>query len=101
MSGARGKLARDLLLYTAARLLLLVAIAAVIVIAGQLFGVDVPTVVALLFALVIALPLSYVLFAKLRVRVNEGIAAVDAKRRQDKARLRARLRGDAAEPDAQ
>jgi len=92
--GAGRRLARDLALYTVARLALLALIAALIVGIGRLAMIDVPLLVALLFALVIALPLSYVLFRKLRVRVNEDIAAVDAKRRHDKARLRAQLRGD-------
>jgi hypothetical protein len=40
------------------------------------------------------MPLSLTLFKKLRARVNEDIAVVDEKRRQDKAQLRARLRGE-------
>ena len=87
-------LARNLALYTVARLGLVIVIAAVIVGAGWLFGVSVPLLVALVFAVVIALPLSLVLFKSLRIRVNESIAAVDEKRRRDKAELRAKLRGD-------
>jgi len=34
------------------------------------------------------------LFAKLRKRVNAGIAAVDAQRRSDRDDLRSKLRGD-------
>ena len=47
-----------------------------------------------LFAVLIALPLSLVLFAKLRKKVNVDISAVDAKRRADKADLHAKLRGE-------
>ena len=89
-----GRLARDLALYTGARLGLVVVLAAVIFGGGKLFGVEIPLLVVLIFALVIALPLSLVMFAKLRRRVNESISAVDEKRRKDKAELRAKLRGD-------
>ena len=43
----------------------------------------------------IALPLSMVLFAGLRRNVNEGIAQIDARRRGERADLRAKLRGEA------
>ncbi len=94
-----GRLARDLALYTLARLGLVVVLAAVIFGGGKLFSVEIPLLVVLIFALVIALPLSLVLFAKLRRRVNEAISAVDEKRRKDKAELRAKLRGDAGSTD--
>jgi uncharacterized membrane protein len=87
-------LVRNLALYTLARLGLVVVIAALIVGVAKLIGVDVPVIVAALFALIVAMPLSLTLFKKLRVKVNEDIAVVDARRRQDKAQLRARLRGD-------
>ena len=89
-----GRLARNLALYTGARLGLVIVLAAVILGVGWLVDVDIPLLVALIFAVVIALPLSLVLFKKLRIRVNESISDVDEKRRRDKADLRARLRGD-------
>jgi Protein of unknown function (DUF4229) len=87
------RLARSLGLYTLARLLLVVVIAALILGVAAIVGVAIPLLVALIFAVVIALPLSLVLFKTLRIRVNEAIADVDEKRRRDKADLRARLRG--------
>lgn len=90
--GAR--LVRDLGLYTLARIALVGLIAAVIIGSGQVFSTDIPPLVALAFALVISLPLSMVMFKRLRARVNEAIADVDEQRRRDKAALRARLRGD-------
>ncbi|MFC7449252.1 DUF4229 domain-containing protein [Rhodococcus daqingensis] len=93
-SNAKRSLARDLGLYTLARLGLVVVIAAIILGVSQLVDVDVPLLVALIFAVIIALPLSLVLFGKLRTRVNEEISAVDAKRRADRDDLRAKLRGD-------
>jgi hypothetical protein len=91
------RLARDLVLYTLARLVLAVALTAAILGIGELVHVRVPLLVAMLFALVIALPLSLFVFKSLRGRVAEGIAAVDEHRRQDKAALRARLRGEVAD----
>ncbi|WP_433198682.1 DUF4229 domain-containing protein [Nocardia sp. CA-107356] len=93
-AGTGARLARNLALYTLARLGLVVVITAAIIGVARLVSVDIPLVVAALFALIIAMPLSLTLFKKLRARVNEDIAIVDAKRRQDKAQLRARLRGD-------
>ncbi|WP_280234172.1 DUF4229 domain-containing protein [Nocardia cyriacigeorgica] len=91
---AGGRLARNLGLYTVARLGLVAVITAVIMLAAKLIDVQIPLVVAALFALIIAMPLSLVLFKGLRTKVNEDIAVVDERRRQDKAQLRARLRGD-------
>lgn len=88
------RLAVNLALYTLARLALVAVITAVIILAARLVSVDIPLVVAALFALIIAMPLSLALFKKLRAKVNEDIAVVDEKRRKDKAQLRARLRGE-------
>jgi hypothetical protein len=66
--------------------------------AAHLLGVrDFPVVVAVLFAIVIALPLGIWVFAPLRRRATASIAAVDERRRRDREQLQARLRGD--EPD--
>ncbi|MFG1934993.1 DUF4229 domain-containing protein [Mycobacterium sp. NPDC048908] len=85
----------DLLAYVGARLLLVVALTAVIFVAGHLLGVrDFPLVVALLFALVIALPLGIWMFAPLRRRATASIAVFDERRRKDREQLQARLRGE-------
>lgn len=84
----------DVLSYVAARLGLVVVVTAVIVGAGHLLGLrDFPVVVALLFGIVIALPLGIWLFAPLRRRATESIATLDARRRRDREQLQARLRG--------
>ncbi len=83
------------MLYVLARLLLVVALTAVIVGAGHVLGVrDFPLVVALLFAMVIALPLGIWMFAPLRRRATASIALLDERRRKDREQLQARLRGD-------
>lgn len=96
LSVAKRRLARDVALFSGARLLLVVVIAGVLVGVSTALGAPVPLVVALLVALVAQLPLSLLLFNGLRKRVNAGIVVVDARRRAEKERLHARLSG---EPD--
>lgn len=94
------RLVVDVLAYLLARLLLVAALAAAIFGAGHLLGVrDFPLVLALLFAIVIALPLGIWVFAPLRRRATASIAAVDARRREDRAQLQARLRGQDPPPE--
>ena len=90
----------DVLAYVLARLLLVVVLTAVIFGAARLIGLhEFPLVVALLFALVIALPLGIWIFAPLRRRATAGVAAIDARRRRDREQLRARLRGEESAGD--
>jgi hypothetical protein len=85
----------DVLAYVLARLLLAAVLTAVIFGAGHLLGLrDFPLVVAILFALVIALPLGIWLFAPLRRRATASIAVIDERRRKDREQLQARLRGE-------
>ena len=89
------RIVTDILAYTVARLILVVALTAVIFFGAHLVGVaDFPLVVAVLFAIVIALPLGIWMFGSLRRRATAGIAAVDERRRRDREELRARLRGE-------
>ena len=55
-----------------------------------------PFIVALLFAIIVQLPLSWLLFAGPRRRVNEAMAASSAHRRSERERLRAALAGEDA-----
>lgn len=79
-------LARDVALYSAARLTLVAVTALLLVLAG------VPLVVSLLLAVVVALPLSMVLLGPLRARVDAGLTVVSARRRDERDRLRRQLR---------
>ncbi|MGZ5363163.1 MAG: DUF4229 domain-containing protein [Mycobacterium sp.] len=89
------RLVSDLVVYVLARLLLVVALTAVIWGAGHLLGLrEFPIVVALLFAMVIALPLGIWMFAPLRRRATASIAVLDERRRKDREQLQARLRGE-------
>ncbi len=91
----------SVLLYVAARLALVIALTAVIYWTGRGLGVyEFPIVIALLFALVIAMPLGMWLFAPLRRRATAGIETATERRRRDREQLRARLRGEAPPDDA-
>ena len=92
--GSTGRMVRDVVVYTLARLALVAAITAVIFYVAQLIGVQVPLAVAILFAIVIALPLGIWLLAPLRRRATAGISEVDERRRRDREQLEARLRGE-------
>lgn len=95
-----GRAALSVLLYTAARLALVAALAVVIYWAARLLGVhDFPLVVAVLFALVIAMPLGIWLFSPLRRRATAGLEVATERRRRDREQLRARLRGEAPSED--
>jgi hypothetical protein len=100
-NSSTGRAAVSILLYVAARLLLVVVITALIYGAGRLLGVhEFPIAVALLFALVIAMPLGIWLFGPLRRRATAGIEVATERRRREREQLRARLRGEAP-PDEQ
>lgn len=92
--GGTGRLVRDVVVYTLARLVLVAALTAAIFFLAQLIGVQVPLAVAVLFAIVIALPLGIWLLAPLRRRATAGIAEADERRRRDREQLEARLRGE-------
>jgi MFS superfamily sulfate permease-like transporter len=76
-----------LALYTLLRIVLVVVLTAVLMI-------FMPLIVALLFAIIVQLPLSWLLFAGPRRKVNEAIAQASRRRRNERDRLQAALRGD-------
>jgi hypothetical protein len=91
-----GRAGVDILLYAAARFVLAVALAAANYGVARLLGMrDFPVIVAVLFALVIAMPLGMWLFGPLRRRATAGLEAATGRRRRDREELRARLRGEA------
>ena len=91
----RARVVRDVAVYTLARLLLVGACTVVIFFAAHLIGIrEFPLVIAMLFAILISLPLGIWILAPLRRRATEGIAAVDERRRRDREELQSRLRGD-------
>lgn len=93
-----GRMLRDVVLYTVARLLLVAVLTAVIFYAAHLIGIsEFPLIIAMLFAIVISLPLGIWLLGPLRRRATAGIADIDERRRADREQLQARLRGDKPE----
>ena len=95
-----GRAAYHVVLYAAARLMLVVVLSAAIYGAARLLGLqEFPVVVAVLFALVIAMPLGIWLFTPLRRRATASLARAGERRRHDREHLRARLRGEAPPDD--
>ena len=95
-SSPKGAAAVYIVLYTAARLALVAVLTAAIYGIARLLGIrEFPLAVALLFPLVIAMPLGMWLFGPLRRRATAALASADQRRRRDRAQLQARLRGEA------
>lgn len=93
--GTTGRMIADVVIYTVARLALVAVLTAAIFFGARWIGItEFPLVVAMLFAIVITLPLGIWLLAPLRRRATAGIAEVDERRRHDREQLQARLRGD-------
>lgn len=90
-----GRAVVDVMVYTAARLALVAVLSGVIYGLGRLIGLsDFPPVVAVLLALIIALPLGIWIFTPLRRRANVSLAEAGEQRRRDREQLQARLRGE-------
>ncbi|WP_147257191.1 DUF4229 domain-containing protein [Pseudonocardia hierapolitana] len=85
-------LAATVALYTAARVALVALVTALLMVAGA------PFVIAVLVALIVALPLSMVLFRGLRARLEIALSATRERRAREREALRARLRGDGPVP---
>jgi Flp pilus assembly protein TadB len=83
-------LARSLAIYTLLRLALVVALTAVL-------ALVMPLIVAALFAIIVQLPLSWLLFSGPRARVNDAIAQASSRRRAERARLQSALSGESTE----
>jgi hypothetical protein len=92
MTTTRGRepgLIATLALYAVARLAVVAVVAALLALAG------VPVLLAVLIGLIVALPLSMVLFKGLRARLDAAVAVTRDRRAAERELLRSRLRGDA------
>ena len=85
------RIAPWLAIYTLGRLGILVALVAL------LWLLRVPELPALLFGVLLSMPVSYVLLRPSRDRLTEALAARSVRRRTAKEELRARLSGDEEE----
>jgi Protein of unknown function (DUF4229) len=93
--GIRNHVVVDVLVYAAARLLLVVVLTGAIYGIARLLGVtQFPVVVAALFALIIAMPLGIWLFGPLRRRATAALGIAGERRRREREQLQARLRGE-------
>ena len=93
--GTTGRMIADVVIYTLARLVLVAVLTAAIFFGARWIGIaEFPLVIAMLFAIVISLPLGIWLLAPLRRRATAGIADIDERRRHDREQLQARLRGE-------
>ncbi|KAA1252082.1 DUF4229 domain-containing protein [Mycobacterium simiae] len=93
-TGERGVV--DVVVYVTARLLLVVVLSGAIYGLAGLAGItEFPLVVAVLFALIIGMPLGIWLFTPLRRRATAALAVAGERRRAEREQLRARLRGEA------
>jgi hypothetical protein len=87
----RGVLTKAIAGYTALRLGLVVALAVFLYFVPQLAGVQIPLIVAVLLAVVLQLPMAWLLFERQRNRLT-GLMRT-AERRGERDRLRAALAG--------
>lgn len=86
-AGDPPQLAKWLAIYTGLRILMLVALAA-------LLSLVMPFILAALFAVLLALPLAWILFGGVRRRVNAALAVSTAARRAERERLMSALNGE-------
>ena len=98
MTGGRapsGRAVVDVAVYALARLVLVGVLSALIYGLGRIIGLsDFPPIVAVLLALIIALPLGMWVFTPLRRRATASLSAAGERRRRDREQLHARLRGE-------
>lgn len=79
-----------LMIYTVGRIGIMLAAVLILLLVGL------PTFPALLFGVLLSMPIAYVVLRPSRNRLTEGLATRSAARREAKERLRARLEGDEA-----
>lgn len=90
---ARKQATRAMLKYGAARLGLFLGLTIVIQALAVLIGAQVPLVVSALLALLVALPLSMLIFKKLRIETTEAVAKLAQQRRARKEWVNRELAG--------
>lgn len=82
---------RDMAVYGLLRLLLFIALTAFIMGVSFLIDLPVPLLIAAMLALIVAFPLSMLLWSDLRKRVNLGMAQWSAERKRHKQSIRQQL----------
>ncbi|WP_328286435.1 DUF4229 domain-containing protein [Corynebacterium atypicum] len=87
----RSRARKVLLVYGLARLGLFVALTVVIALLAWLIGAPVPLVMSALLALLVAFPLSMLIFPKMRTEATEAVGLWQQRRRQRKEWIREEL----------
>lgn len=78
-------------IYGLDRLLLFIALTVVIQLAAVLIGAPVPVIMSALLALIVAFPLSMLLFKRHRIEANEAVAELKHQRRARKDWIQSEL----------
>lgn len=95
IDGRGDRVVVDVLFYASARLLLVALVSVAIYGVARVIGiVEFPVIVAVLFAFIIGMPLGIWLFTPLRRRATAALAISGERRRQEREKLQARLRGE-------
>ena len=84
--------------YVALRILLTVVIAALVVLLARLAGLDMPVLVAAMLAVIVQLPLAWLMLRGMRRRLTAQLAASAGERRQLRGELQAALSGERTSP---
>ncbi|MDX5962097.1 DUF4229 domain-containing protein [Rhodococcus opacus] len=79
------RLIRLVLLYTAARLTVIVALVALLIGVDRVFGLGLPLMLSSMGALLAGVAISAVAFRSLRRRINQDVIAIDDRRRDARA----------------
>lgn len=81
---AKSRANKAVAIYGLDRLLLFIALTVVIQLAAVLIGAPVPVIMSALLALIVAFPLSMLLFKRHRIEANEAVAELKRQRQAHK-----------------
>lgn len=90
---ARSRATKAVAIYGLDRLLLFIGLTVVIQAFAMLIGAPVPLIMSALLALLVAFPLSMLIFQKHRIEANKAVAELKAQRDQRKEWIESELAG--------
>lgn len=90
---AKSRANKAVAIYGLDRLLLFIALTVVIQLAAVLIGAPVPLIMSALLALIVAFPLSMLLFKRHRIEANEAVAELKRQRQARKDWIQTELAG--------
>ena len=90
---AKSRANKAVAIYGLDRLLLFIALTVVIQLAAVLIGAPVPLIMSALLALIVAFPLSMLLFKRHRIEANEAVAELKRQRQARKDWIQTALAG--------